>query len=301
MHLRVFWSVLLACATVSLSGAAPKLRNTVVIPVALPLDYQPSSLPSRPIDNELRIGIVTPTFDAAKNATWNSATRFEGNNIWALTVIEVDRIILNFAEPIARTLPQVLRRAFPRTELLSGNTCATCDLILRVEVHSDIFDLPRPHGRVTVTAVITAIASDGTTLTSFSAEGTCRITKSMYWSDNTMARAIGVPALKQVLEQIGTSLTRDPVLSTYIRRKEAEHARPSELETSVAFDDTGGFLPNGRLDAGEDATLHITVRNRGTGPAFRVRVHVASTTLRVPAETSMGDVPAGAARSVDVP
>ncbi|HET7437107.1 MAG TPA: caspase family protein [Thermoanaerobaculia bacterium] len=301
MHRRVSWFVVLACAAVSLYGAAPKLRKTVVIPISLPANYQPASLPSHPIDEELRIGIVPPAFDAAKNATWNSAAHYEGKSIWAMTITEIDRIILNFAEPIANTLPQVLRRAFPKTEILSGSTCATCDLILRVEVHSGVFEAFQARGRVTVTAVITAVASDGTILTMFSAEGSSRITKSMYWSDNTMARAVGVPALQQVLEQIGATLTRDPVLSTYLKRKEAEHARPSELETSVTFDDANSLLPNGRLDAGEEATLHITVHNRGTGPAFRVRAQVASTTLRVPAETSIGDVAAGATRTVDIP
>lgn len=64
------------------------------------------------------------------------------------------------------------------------------------------------------------------------------------------------------------------------RRKEADHRRkalPADLLTEVAFSDTGDFIPNNILDAGErNGELKITVNNKGQGPGFGVQLHLST-------------------------
>ncbi len=62
--------------------------------------------------------------------------------------------------------------------------------------------------------------------------------------------------------------------------KEADHRRkalPADLLTETAFSDSGDFIPNNILDAGErDGELQITVNNRGQGPGFGVQLHLST-------------------------
>ncbi|HEX7680870.1 MAG TPA: hypothetical protein VF713_22230, partial [Thermoanaerobaculia bacterium] len=140
----VFWSIIGAGATLLILGnaaanvakqirinsdqisQAPPLSHephsslikTVIVDCDLPRNYAPS-LPAKPLDETLRVGLVLPVFDAdaEQNATWLADNRF----------------ILNFAESSSAVLPRIIGRLFPRTEILRSNADSSqYDLVLRI-------------------------------------------------------------------------------------------------------------------------------------------------------------------------
>ncbi|HEX6097703.1 MAG TPA: caspase family protein [Thermoanaerobaculia bacterium] len=309
---RLVCLVLLAAApTVGLTLAAePKLRNTVVVPLRLPSNYQPAAVPARPIDEKLQVGLLLLPFDRqGANATWTAPTKWEGTTslfepIAAENILEVERVYVNAAEPVASTLPRIFRRVFPRMAILPNRHCPTCDLVFVVKTSSaNIVDSQNEIAGVKVTVLMYAVARNGVTVASFSGEGAGMRTKRMYWSSYTMARAMGEPALERAMEQLFYRIALDSSLTSFAIEKTTERARPSDLQTSVGFDDTSSILPNGRLDAGEQARLRFTVRNVGAGPAFavRLRLSMAMNTIGLPAEAEIGDISPGATKDVEVP
>jgi hypothetical protein len=106
-----------------------------------------------------------------------------------------------------------------------------------------------------------------------------------------------------MLNDLVRNLMADQVLNSYVHETTAQWARPSDLETTATFDDTGGLFPNGRLDGGESGNLLIKVRNRGTGPAFAVRLQISpvAKAITVPTDTEVGDLPPGGEREISIP
>lgn len=279
----------LCALAASTLAAEPKLRQTDV-PLRLPRNYEPPAAVSvRSFDQELHVGVVPPVYDRGSNATWLGS---------------FDRVFVNPAESVAAVLPRIFRRLFPGSEILANAHCPTCDLVFIVRTDSGSFiGYDDNVAAVTVKVSIRAVDPNGVTMASFVAEGTGRLTKSIYWSQYTMARAMGEPALQSAIDQVFAKLVNDESLRTFVKERAAERARPSDLETTAVFDDSGSFFPNGRLDAGETARLRFRVENHGAGPAFAVRLRLAATMKAVttPMERDVGDIPAGGMKEVDVP
>jgi len=281
-------------------SAEPKLRNTVVIPLTLPKNYMPAYMPDKPLDSELRVCLALPVYDVNASATWPVAVKWTGG----LTprpdeITEIDRVILNFADPVAGALPAIFKRLFPRTEIASRG--ATCDLKIGVVVSSRAFDLANDQlGGVTLHAIVTAVDADGNTVAEVNAGGTGRVTKSIYWSEQTRARSLGEPAMHEMLEHLVRNLEIQSSLLAFLKTKSTERARPSDLETTARFDDSKSFLPNGRLDAGEHALLHLQVTNHGAGPGFGVKVRITSpaTAIKVLGDLDVGDILPGQSKDV---
>jgi hypothetical protein len=89
-----------------------------------------------------------------------------------------------------------------------------------------------------------------------------------------------------------------------LARKEAERrVLPSDLKTSVQFDDSASILKTGRLDAGKKAELVITLDNQGQGPAYEVVLAVSADNPQVtlPAPQRIGEIPPGQRQQIRVP
>jgi hypothetical protein len=285
------------------------LRNTIIVPLRLPRNYEPAALPKQPIDQELRIGVLPPQFDRQRSATWTTPVSWIGEidlhtRIPQEQVFEVDRIIVNAVEPVTGALPRIFRRLFPRSTILQTPECSTCDLVFIVSTESretanyrDVLD------GIGVTISITAVGRGGVTVASFSGDGIGRHAKGLCWSKHGEARGMGTPALRDAMEQLFAKLVNDPLLDAFIDERFAARTRPSDLETTVSFDDAASFFPNGRLDAGEQARLRFSVRNQGAGSAFavRLRLSLAANAVTLQENADVGDIPPGATRGIDVP
>lgn len=60
-----------------------------------------------------------------------------------------------------------------------------------------------------------------------------------------------------------------------------ERALPSDLSVSVRFSDSGSFLPNNSLDAGENAEVTVSIKNTGKGTAFGTNLFISSDNTRI--------------------
>jgi hypothetical protein len=308
---RRSWIALLVAAGIGAgsSAAAPQLTKMLVIPLRLPGNYQPAALPAQPLDEQLVVGIVPPPFNRGRSATWTEPIRWTGNvdplqPVPRANILELQRVFINAAEPVAGALPKIFKRLFTRATVLTADRCPTCDLVFVVSVETrDRTGADDRPMEVAATVKITAVAPNGVSVASFSCEGMGLRTKTTYWSTYTEARAMGEPALHDAMENVFAKLVADPSLRTFVAEKTAEHARPSDLDTAVTFDDAASILPNGRLDAGETARLHFRIRNGGGGTAFAVRLRLTGTAngVSIPAETEVGDIPPGGVKEVDVP
>ncbi len=264
-------------------GSKPE---NVIVNFDLPKSFAPSSLPARPIDENLRIGLMPPVFDpdAEQNATWSDDFS--------------KKVILNFADPTSATLARIIARLFPRTEILrSHGDISQYDLVLRVTLEAGTI---ASRGAFVI-GTITAEAPNGNTIISIKASGRGEAT-SINWSKQAIGRAAGVAALESMLDRLVRDLIEDQSFKAYVRETSALKARPSELVTTAKFDDSVGLIPNGRLDGGENAKLLFKVHNSGAGPAFAVHLRISSATkeIAIPRDTEIGDLPPNGEKEVTV-
>ena len=283
----------------------PTIRNVIMIPVAVPRNYLPASLPSRPLDETLRVTVVVPSSNHRTRVYWNEPLEWAGGGFSPQdlsTVTKADRIVVDFAEPVASVLPGFLRRLYPRIEVVQSQTkCANCDLLLLVEVRAEVINESGAMRGITLIGTITALG-DGVPVGNVNGSGTGRVKGSMYWSSRTMARSVAIPALERMLNSLVQNLMIAPDLQQFIKTKAAERARPSDLMTTAKLHDDTAFFPNDRLDAGETARLQLTVKNNGAGPAFGVRLQITTTAkgVAVPGDVEIGDMQPGGTQVVSV-
>lgn len=300
------WVILAVFVSAPTHAATTKLRKAFDAILRLPKNFTPAALPSHPIDKELRVGLVLPQFDRATNASWTTAIRFEDlySTVPEDRIVEVDQVFFNATDAVAGALPRIFRRLFPRLTVLPNRTCADCDILFVVEVTSStILDHQGKLKRVQVNILMDGVGRDGVSVVSFYRVGVGGLPKKVYWSANTGARGLAEPALRDALEQVFIQLVHDSGLQEFVEEKAAERARPSDLRTSVAFDDSGSYFPNGRLDAGESANLRFAIRNQGAGPAFAVRLRLMLPTnaVALPTEISAGEIAPGQTKEIDIP
>ncbi|MGA8808887.1 MAG: hypothetical protein WB973_13505, partial [Thermoanaerobaculia bacterium] len=286
------------------------VKSVVVVNCNLPRNYVPPSLPARPIDENLRVALVLPVTDVGPKTTWLVPTDDYSEHPVLKNGSVVTQVILNFAEPTAAVLPRIIGRLFPRTEIIRPNTdISHYELVLRVDLKSSTLPGYPDHSfrGADVEGTITAEAPDGSTVSRVTASGHGDVANASYWarhwSNESEGNSVGVPALQSMLDSLVNELLSDQHFRTHVREAAARKARPSELRTVVIFDDSKGFFPNGRLDAGETARLLFKIHNVGAGPAFAVHLRVTSGAkdVALPPDTEVGDLEPGAEKEISVP
>ena len=82
-----------------------------------------------------------------------------------------------------------------------------------------------------------------------------------------------------------------------------EAAKPCDLITEVKFQDRDARLPNNSLDAAEEASLLIGVKNMGRGAGYGVALNLSSNNSHVAifADETIGGIPPGESRQVTIP
>lgn len=264
----------------------------------LPPNFVPASIPPRALDKQLRVALLLPVFDevsSARGYIWNDFQKTSARPI-----------VLNSAQPISVALPRIIARLFPQTRVVTSLPPPAdppqFDLILKMTLLSGVREPPfSKFGGVYITGTITAMDAGGKSIATIVANGLADFTKSLYWSVKGRAKVVGIPAAQNMLNNLVRELLADPALLAHLREHAAARERPSELEATLAFDDSTGFFPNGRLDAGEKAELVFKLRNRGAGAAFDVRLRMTPPAhLTFPVETVVGDLPPGGEKEIRV-
>jgi hypothetical protein len=116
------------------------------------------------------------------------------------------------------------------------------------------------------------------------------------------ARPAVEEAILDAAGRLARVMSNSPEIAQLYRRYDEQHTKPADIEMEIAFDDEGSLLPNRAIDAGEDSSFEITVRNRGRGTAFDVAVTASSSDphVEVAERTSVGDIGPGESRSVSL-
>jgi hypothetical protein len=294
-------AILLACFQVTCLLAQAPVYNVIRTDVHsfdLPNAYLPKTLPAKPLDSDLRVGLVLPIFDPASSAAWPSRAGFGDNKLDTINVI------WNFAQPAAEVLPEILRRTFPKLSVSQSipkpgefDLVVVADLVSRHRTKTNGTLLgPEVEGTLTLSDIA------GREICRVKGVGRSEVTKELYWSAGTRVKATGVPALQQMFEDLVRGLVRDPGLESFLAERQLDRSLPSDLATTVAFDDSSGIFPNGRLDAGEKARLSFKIRNGGKGRAFgpRLKIVGAPETVAIENEIAVEDVPGGGEAAVEV-
>ncbi len=117
----------------------------------------------------------------------------------------------------------------------------------------------------------------------------------MVWSEQSSAKAKAETALTETLQSLAEKIAGSRSLRSYLEQLAEQRARPSDLEATVTFDDSEGLLPNGRLDAGEEARVQVALSNRGPGPAYGIKVRLSAEShyVTAPDPIEIGDLDPG--------
>jgi len=118
-------------------------------------------------------------------------------------------------------------------------------------------------------------------------------------------RRVAGSILKMTFNSLSLNLRDSQSLHQQVKILAKERARPCNLDLQASFDDSAGFLPNRKLDAGEQAHIIAEIVNRGaeTGPALGVILRVNSENENVVVRNTwdVGDLSPGEKKVISVP
>jgi len=270
--------------TATVKGRIIKVEKWTIPQVAI-------TMPDRSLDGDgnLRVALYLPPEILQGNTSWYMGW-------WDNPSARIIRVDVDFATPFAEALTRAIRRIFPRCEVVrSAPSPGTFDVVLQADLRTVTWELRGATSRFgfALRASLAIQEGDLTGMDLVEAIGSGKSDK-FHWSTQKTSEDAG-------------SLLQRLLASSLLNRRVAElvekNARPCTLVTEASFDDGGGLLPNGRLDAGETARLVLRVRNEGPGPALDVRLRVVgdSRGLGTPGEMSVGDIARGSQKEVSVP
>jgi hypothetical protein len=282
----------------------------------------PKMNPIAPLDRDVHVGLFVPPdlkaqnpvayyvfIPMAKGISWSLAsgdyttiehiTLPEGAGVPDVKVIKVD-----LATAYAARLRELVHGLFASTTLRSSpQPNAAVDILLSADIHSTWTEtLDHRLLGLGVRLTISAVDSAGETLDVIEAFGIAVPTKG-YWSTKSRCAGIGAQALSQAFGVLEKKIRGSEALSRRLRQLAEARAQPADLQATAEFDDRDGILPNGRLDAGEQARLVVHVANRGRGMAFGVTVGATANRPQVSISGTgqVGDLAPGEERQVTLP
>jgi hypothetical protein len=213
------------------------------------------------------------------------------------------RVNLGLLQPFSENLIERIRGLFPRTRVCRENEVASAgELPVRAELIAEFLepgnDFYNLNG-LKLTARLAIGGADGGGPQVVEGVGLSAAKKS-FWSQQPDWQDIARQALPAALDQLVGAIRASQPLRARLHELAQTRALPAGLVTTARFDDSGSLLPNGRLDAGEQARILIKVTNEGPGPAFNVAVRVKPDLpqINVAGEAAVGDLSPGEKREV---
>jgi Caspase domain len=216
------------------------------------------------------------------------------------------RINLGLGRPFEENIGEILRGLFPRTRVCrEGDAASVGELGVRAELLTEFLEPGNDFYEVKglkLTVRLTLEGADGGSPDVVEGTGVGLRRKS-FWSNQPDWQEIAREALPAALNQLLGAIRSSRLLRARLQELAQVRARPPGLVTTAHLDDSAGLLPNGRLDAGEEARIRTRVTNEGPGPAFNVAVQVRADLpqVTVPREAAIGDLAPGEAREIAFP
>jgi hypothetical protein len=210
---------------------------------------------------------------------------------------------LALAKAFSRRLNEVVHQLFPRTtDVPAGTVPRGEDLQFKTEMAAKLIEDPQSHkvGGVVVVARLTVVDAGGKRLDVLVGLGRGLSTTRKFIRTASIWRDLATQPLLQAIDQLVNGLRASLPLKLYLADLAEHRALPASLVTTAHFDDTGGVLPNGRLDAGEEGRLLIQVANGGPGTAYGVALQVTSDLpqIAVSGDGALGDLAPGGKKEI---
>lgn len=266
------------------------------------------SLPA--IDKEVRVGLQMAPALGAKNLTgyslrvphhprggrphidyfFYSEPRHPAVADEPATLSEV--IVVDLAHGLETRLRDVVHTLFPSSNASPPAAGADVDLLLRAGM--DTRWQQDADGNVVGIEVhlqLGVLSPAGEHLETLRTYAFARPEERSFLSNATRWRSVGLQALTTAIDQLTDQLRGSPAFATAIAKAAAARALPAGLETQLEFDDREALLPNGRLDAGEEAFVHVRLINHGPGLATGITLKAIPEgvpAVSVPAPQTLG-------------
>jgi hypothetical protein len=109
-----------------------------------------------------------------------------------------------------------------------------------------------------------------------------------------------IHALDEAVDDLIKTVSSNRPLKFHLNELAQHRALPAGIATIARFNDEQALLPNGKLDAGEEALLLVQVSNRGPGPAYGPTIRITSDRPQVTMEgdREIGDLLPGQSKEV---
>ncbi len=191
--------------------------------------------------------------------------------------IIAERYEVDVAASFSERLSEIVQQLFPLTTLYEeGETPGSEEIQLRARVVSELIEGPTGLEGVSLKILMTLTDTDGHQIAEIEESGKGAPTKKIYWALKNAWAEMGTMALNGAFEGLIKALPANQPLKRRLAELAQDRALPAGIVTTARFSDETAFLPNGRLDAGEEGALRVQVSNQGPGPAYDVAVRVTS-------------------------
>jgi len=282
----------------------------------------PKLQPLPAIDKEARVGLQMVADLGAKNLTgysirvphhppggrphidyfFYSGPQYPADAEEPATLNEV--IVVDLAHGLEARLRDVVHSLFPSSKTSAPAEGDDVELLLRADM--DTRWQKDAEGNITGIEVhlrLDVLSPAGERLETLRTFGFAQPEDRSYLSIATRWRSVGLQALTTAIDQLTDQLRASPTFATAIAKAAEARALPAALETQLEFDDRESLLPNGRLDAGEEALVHVRLTNRGAGPAIGVSLKTIPDVAGVaaPAVQTLGTLAPQARRELTLP
>jgi uncharacterized caspase-like protein len=236
-------------------------------------------------------------------------------------------ITVGLSEPLAKRVAEIVRSLFPQTTVRrdpyaagerpedpplaadsppcarEGNPALGAEeLRIYVEMTTRLFDRQQSVQvleKLVVHVKLTISDTEGRIVHVFDVDGAAEVDGFTFapvgpWED------VGQEALLQASDRLVESFQSSQSLTNCLKKLAEPRSLPAGLVLTAKLDDAASLLPNGRLDAGEEANLAVHIENHGPGPAFRVAVQAGSDQPEIHAsgDGAIGDLALGDKRDV---
>jgi hypothetical protein len=195
---------------------------------------------------------------------------------YGTTIAELYEVAV--ATPFSKRLSEIVQQLFPRTTLYEeGDAPGPEEIQLRARVVPELIE-----GGTTglegfsIKILMTVTDAEGHQIAEIEESSKGAPTKKMYWALKNAWAEAGTLALSGAFDGLSRALPANQPLRRRLAELAQDRALPAGIVTTARFNDEAAFLPNGRLDAGEEGVLRVQVSNQGPGPAYDVAVRITS-------------------------
>lgn len=239
----------------------------------------------KPIDDKVRVALYLPMFQypavylagidgPEADRRWYTASQVKVV-LPPETTTNAKQYLFVMTAPFSDRLTEIVQHLFPRTTVYwEGAPQGNEEIQLHAQITSDFVEGESKgvlSKAMKVRIVLTVTDAEGHQIAVIK---TSSSDKPQATRDRTIEGTWSRIATRALTEAFDGLLRELP--QTLKLHLEQKRALPAVIKTTAQFKDERAFLPNGRLDAGDEGVLLVEVSNQGPGTAYDVTVRATS-------------------------